>query len=95
MGLQELRRNIDLIDEQIVALLNRRAAEVKQAGQIKAAAGLPLVDRAREAKIYSQIAADNAGEIKTDALLRIYAQIVAESRTLQLQVKAENGEAVQ
>lgn len=95
MGLEERRKNIDRIDVEIVMLLNRRAAEVKRAGQIKLAAGLPLVDTVREADIYRRIAAESIGEIETDALLRIYVQIVAESRKLQLQVNAENSEVVQ
>lgn len=83
MDLQESRRKIDAIDEQIVTLLNRRAAEVKQLGRIKTAAGLLLVDAQREADIYRKVAAENFGQIDNDALMRIFEQIVAESRRLQ------------
>ncbi len=98
MNLQESRKKIDAIDEQIVTLLNRRASEVKQVGRIKTAAGLPLIDEMREAEIYRRVAGENFGQIGTEALLRIFEQIVAESRRLQLQVTtdiAEIGEAVQ
>jgi chorismate mutase len=98
MNLQESRKKIDAIDEQIVTLLNRRASEVKQVGRIKTAAGLPLIDDAREAEIYRRVAAENFGQIETEALIRIFEQIVAESRRLQLQATTdivEIGEAVQ
>jgi chorismate mutase len=85
MNLQESRKKIDLIDEQIVTLLNRRAAEAKQIARIKTAAGLPLVDGQRESEIYRRITAENFGQIDNDGLLRIFEQIVAESRRLQLQ----------
>jgi chorismate mutase len=55
--MQERRRRIDEIDGQIVMLLNRRAVEVKQVAQIKAAAGLPLVDERRESEVYRRVAA--------------------------------------
>ncbi len=88
MGLQESRKKIDSIDEQIVTLLNRRAAEVKRIGRLKLAAGLPMVDAERESEIYRRITAENFGQIDNDGLMRIFEQIVAESRRIQLQVPA-------
>ncbi|HLA94679.1 MAG TPA: chorismate mutase [Pyrinomonadaceae bacterium] len=90
MNLQESRKKIDLIDEQIVTLLNRRAAEVKQVSRIKAAAGIPLVDSQRESEIYRRITAENFGQIDNDGLLRIFEQIVAESRRLQANESLES-----
>lgn len=83
MDLQESRKRIDAIDEQIVALLNRRAAEVKQIARLKSAAGLPTIDRRREDEIYRRVSAENYGQIDNEALMRIFEQIVAESRRIQ------------
>jgi len=83
MNLQESRKKIDAIDEQIVALLNRRAAEVRQIARLKSAAGLPTIDSRREDEIYRRVAAENYGQIDNDALMRIFEQIVAESRRIQ------------
>ena len=88
MNIQESRKRIDTIDEQIVTLLNRRAAEVKRIGKIKAAAGVPLVDATREAEIYRRVTAENFGQIDNDGLMRIFEQIVAESRRIQVQMDA-------
>ena len=95
--MQERRRKIDEIDGQIVRLLNRRAAEVKEVAQIKAAAGLPLVDERRESEVYRRVAEENFGQIETESLLRIFKSIVSESRRLQLQTLndvADKGESV-
>lgn len=89
MSLQESRKRIDSIDEQIVALLNRRAAEVRQIGRIKTASGMPLVDAHRETEIYRRIAAENIGQIDNDGLMRIFEQIVAEARRIQLNSNGE------
>lgn len=83
MDLQESRKKIDSIDEQIVTLLNRRAAEVKQIGRIKNAAGIPLVDVQRESEVFRRVAAENFGQIDNEGLIRIFEQIVAESRRIQ------------
>ena len=85
MGLQESRKKIDSIDEQIVTLLNRRAAEAKRIGRLKAAAGLPIIDAERESEVFRRITAENFGQIDNDGLMRIFEQIVAESRRIQLQ----------
>ena len=89
MGLQESRKKIDSIDEQIVILLNRRAAEVKRIGQLKSAAGIPLIDAKRESEIYRRITSENFGQIDNDGLMRIFEQIVAESRRIQLNGTSE------
>ena len=89
MGLQESRKKIDSIDEQIVTLLNRRAAEVKRIGRLKVAAGLPMIDAERESEVYRRITSENFGQIDNEGLMRIFEQIVAESRRIQLQGSAE------
>lgn len=96
MNLQESRKRIDSIDEQIVALLNRRAAEVKRIGRIKTAAGLPLIDGQRESDIYRRVTAESYGQITNDSLLRIFEQILRESRRMQAEIAAavHDGEAV-
>ena len=89
MNLYESRKRIDEIDEQIIVLLNRRAVEVKQIAQTKAAAGLPLIDERREAEVYRRVASENFGQIDTKSLLRIFESIVSESRQLQLEASNE------
>ena len=95
MSLQENRKRIDTIDEQIVTLLNRRAAVVKQIGRMKSAAGMPVVDRAREDEIYRRITAENFGHIDDLGLTRIFERIVEESRRLQVESTEATQEMVE
>lgn len=93
MKLNHCREKIDNIDTQILALLNRRAEIAKQIGAIKAAAGLPIVDTVREDAILRTIARDNPGDLDDAAALRIYRQILDESRKVQLEnTSIKNGE---
>jgi monofunctional chorismate mutase len=82
--LDELRKNIDEVDSEILALLNRRAAIAKKIGTIKLKAGLPMVDRTREVEVIRRIVRDNEGSLADDAAARIYSAIIAESRQIQI-----------
>lgn len=93
MNLNQCREKIDSIDTQILVLLNRRAVLVKCIGAIKAAAGLPIVDAEREDAILRSVSRDNPGDMSDEAALRIYRQILDESRKLQVENAAmKNGE---
>lgn len=94
MKLDECRKEIDHVDKRIVALLNRRAALVREIGAIKANAGLPVVDWKREAKVLEGLVAANEGMIDDKALARIYRAVLLECRQIQLQMNEESAEGV-
>jgi monofunctional chorismate mutase len=83
MNLDEYRKEIDEIDAEIIALLNRRAEAARNIGLIKSSAGLPILDRTREIEILERIAAENDGLFEDQALARIYGEILIESRRVQ------------
>ena len=83
MNLKEWRREIDSIDEQLVALLEARAAMARKIGALKAAAGLPVVDRAREAEILRNVLRRRKGILKREAIIRIFRAVIGESRSVQ------------
>jgi chorismate mutase/prephenate dehydratase len=98
MKLEENRKLMDGIDAQIVDLLNRRCLIAQRIGRIKAAAGLPIVDHERERVVMRRIASENAGPIDNWVLVRIYTELLAESRRIQQAVTTDviaSGEAVQ
>ncbi|MCI8869924.1 MAG: chorismate mutase [Lawsonibacter sp.] len=49
--LTQMRREIDRIDRQIVALFEQRMAVTSQVGQYKSRRGLPVLDRGRERQL--------------------------------------------
>jgi chorismate mutase/prephenate dehydratase len=82
--LDELRKNIDAIDTEILTLLNRRAAVARKIGTIKLKAGLLMVDRDREVEVIRRIVRENEGVLADEAAARIYSTIIAESRQIQI-----------
>lgn len=81
--LNEIRKRIDSIDAEIVVLINRRAAEVLRIGALKQARGIPTVDRRREKDVCRRIIGESQGVIDGRGLLRIFQQILTESRRIQ------------
>jgi len=59
--LVELRQRIDEIDEQLVVLLNQRAAQALTIGRIKHEAGEAVYQPAREAEVLAPGRQNNAG----------------------------------
>ena len=89
MKLDECRKNMDAIDMEIVALLNRRADLSRRIGHIKTVAALPVVDLAREEIILRRVIRENAGDVSDNALTAIYREILRESRRIQNVVATE------
>jgi len=82
-ALQTLRVEIDAIDRQIVALLNQRAAIAEKIGDTKQAAGLPVVEPAREKQVIEKVAGYSEGPLSRESLGAIYERIMLEMRQIQ------------
>ena len=87
MRLEESRKQIDEIDSEIVALLNRRALVSRHIGELKTRAGLPVADSEREEVVLRKVVRDNAGDIDAGSLIRIYREVLKESRRIQTSIK--------
>jgi chorismate mutase len=80
--LASCRKQIDATDQQIVALLNRRARIVAEVGKIKKEAHLPVAAPAREEQVLDRIIQlGGAGPLPSDRLRRIYKTVIQEMRT--------------
>lgn len=88
MRLEEKRDEIDLVDDSIVVLLNRRAELVAEIALIKLSAGLPITDAQREELVVERVA-ESAAEMNQDATRRTFRTILTESRKIQARVQAE------
>lgn len=86
MKLEDWRNEIDAIDQEIVRLVNQRAGIAKKIGALKTNAGLPIADTDREEKILRGICDKNPGDLPDESLIRIFRQIIRESKQIQTKI---------
>jgi chorismate mutase/prephenate dehydratase len=88
--LEELRRNIDLLDEKILEYLNKRMDLVKQIGVAKAQSKTNIYKPEREKSIIDRlykISKSSSGKLNRAAIEAIYQEIFAISRNIELPEK--------
>jgi chorismate mutase len=81
-SIDELRAQIDAIDEQLVGLMNQRAARSLAIRALKPKAQLGLFDPKREEEIFERVAELNKGPLYGDDLKAIYATILRVSKEM-------------
>jgi chorismate mutase len=81
--IEEWRRRIDAIDDQLVRLLNSRSACVVEIGRIKRALGVPVYSPERERALLERIVRENTGPLDRAAVQRLFERIIDESRRLE------------
>lgn len=85
-SLDDLRRQIDDIDDQILVLLNRRAKCAQNVGEIKLrmAAESPSFYRPeREVEVLRRVAQNNQGPLDKAAVIRFFREIMSECLALE------------
>jgi chorismate mutase / prephenate dehydratase len=83
MTLDELRKQIDAIDEELVATLNRRAEIVVQIGKLKSAGGGAIYAPDREKAVLDKIRGVNKGPLPDRTLMAIYRELMSGSFALE------------
>lgn len=83
MTLDDLRKQIDAIDEELVAMLNRRAEVVVQVGKLKSVEGTPVYAPDREKVVFEKIRRANKGPLPDKTLLAIYRELMSGSFALE------------
>jgi chorismate mutase / prephenate dehydratase len=78
-----LRGEIDRIDKELVALLNRRAEFALQIGQVKQKQGLEVWSPAREDEVIAKALATSRGPLPAETLRLIFRELMSGSRALQ------------
>ena len=82
--LMDCRNAIEVVDRRIVALLAQRTALALRAADAKRAAGLPLVDRKREAEVIDRVVAEGRShDLPADGIEKVFERILAMSRRAQ------------
>lgn len=83
MTLEELRAQIDILDQKLVALLNERAQAALMIGHLKVQTSLPVYEPTREKIIFANVRSHNKGPLPDIELVHIYERIVDVMRALQ------------
>ncbi|SNR85742.1 prephenate dehydratase [Desulfurobacterium atlanticum] len=83
--LEELRKEIDGIDRQIIDLLSRRAKLASEVGEVKRKKGLPFYVPEREAEILTKLEElnKNYGVLPPESIRAIFREIISACRALE------------
>jgi chorismate mutase/prephenate dehydratase len=83
MSIDDIRRQIDELDDGILDLLSRRAEKVLEIGCLKQRTRREVFDPARERRILDRLVARNAGPLDAEAVRGIFGAIIAAHRMLE------------
>ena len=80
---EELRRRVNEVDDQLVRILNKRARIVQELGKYKQESGVALFDPRREEEILRRVAKINEGPIYDTSMRDIFELIMHRIRDLE------------
>jgi chorismate mutase-like protein len=82
--LDDLRNDIDRVDEVLVRLLNERARVACEIGQLKKELGIEVYQPEREKQVLEHVRGIAAeGPLGADAIARLFERIIDEARRLE------------
>ena len=85
--LDDLRRDIDRVDEVLVRLLNERARCVCEVGRLKKECGVDVYQPEREKEVLAHVRSIAAeGPLGPEAVARLFERIIDEARRLERRV---------
>lgn len=87
MSLQDLRRQIDALDSQILELLSQRARLAQEVGQSKTRTAAQFFAPERERQIFERLTSQNPGPFSANAIRAIYREIISASRALEAPIR--------
>jgi chorismate mutase/prephenate dehydratase len=81
--LDQWRREIDILDAELLRLLNERARIASELGALKVSSGLPVYDGRRERQVLARLCETNPGPLDREGVSSIFRCIIRESRRLE------------
>jgi len=88
--IEDLRKKIDEVDEELVDLMNRRAEIALEIAEEKARENMEITDREREEEVMERIRRANDGPFSDVQLERVYRALISESKEIQTEVDAND-----
>lgn len=89
--LEELRKQLDEIDDQMAKLYEKRMEVCSKVGEYKIQSGRKVFDRTREKNKLLDVASKVSGEFNKKGIHELYQQLMSMSRKLQYQQLVEAG----
>lgn len=89
--LDELRKRLDEIDDQITHLYEKRMDVCREVGEYKVKSGRKVFDRQREREKLTDVASKVSGEFNKKGVQELYQQLMSMSRKLQYRQLVEAG----
>jgi chorismate mutase / prephenate dehydratase len=87
MDLASLRTQIDAVDDELLALLNKRAGLVGQVAELKERMQVPFYVPSRERAIIDRLAVANPGPFPTEAIRPVFQEIFSACLSLEKTVR--------
>ncbi len=84
MTLEELRTQIDNIDDTLLDLFNKRMELVHKVGELKNSTGAPIYRPEREQSILTRLKAKNRGRLTSEAVDALFLELFAVARNIEL-----------
>lgn len=82
-AVSRLRRELDGIDREILAAINRRAEVAQAIGRAKQNGKQRVFDPCRETEVLDRLAADNAGPLPAESVRNIFREVISAARAIQ------------
>jgi len=83
LDIDQIRKEIDRLDNELLRIFNERASLALKIGEIKKERGIPVYDPAREKLIFDKVKAINPGPLEDGAIVRLFERVIDESRRLE------------
>ena len=90
MDLNSIRQEIDQIDQELVALLEKRMVCVGQIVEYKEQKGLPVLDQGREREVLEKVSSLVMDEQYRTTIQAQFQDMMKHSRTYQEEVRARD-----
>ncbi|SDQ04679.1 chorismate mutase [Streptococcus equinus] len=88
--LELTRKEIDQVDQQLVALLEKRMQLVNDVSAYKKATGKPILDTSREEIVLNKVASRVQNKAFEETLINTFADIMKNSRNYQAKQLADD-----
>ena len=86
-SLANLRRELDAVDREILAAINRRGEIAQQIGHAKRADNSQVYDPKREAEVLEQAVGNSPGPLTPDTVRSVFRELISGTRALQTPIR--------